>query len=88
MQINMVDHAKIPIEQVRPAIEDILKPVPIRDPEGKVDIRPPVAQTDRTRTSQGSSRDPWVAPCQFKETIAHPVAKLGGKHAAPPSASG
>jgi hypothetical protein len=45
MQIKMVDHVKFLLEQVCPVVEYIVKPVPISNPEGEVDIRPLVTQT-------------------------------------------
>jgi hypothetical protein len=83
----MVEHAEFPIEQVRPVSKNILEPVPIRNPEGEIDIGPPVTQTDRGRTDQSSSGNPWIDPDQFKDTIAHLVTIFGGKHADLPSAS-
>lgn len=86
MQIKMADHAEFLIEQVCPVVENILKSVPISNPEGEVDIRPRVTQADSGRTGQRSSRDPRIGPCQLKDTLAHPVTKLGGEHADLPAA--
>ena len=83
MHIEMVDHTEFPLERRCPVGKNVRKPVPGRDPEGKIDIGPPVARTDGGRTGQGSPRDSRIAPDQFEDTVAHPVAKLGCEHAAP-----
>ncbi len=79
-EVEMVEHTPFPCEHVCPVIKHGLRRDALGDPEGHVDIGPPITAPKRHGAGERTGGDPWVALRQFKDTMTHVVALLCCEH--------
>ncbi|MFL5626101.1 MAG: hypothetical protein ACJ788_10965 [Ktedonobacteraceae bacterium] len=79
-QVKMVEHAPFPRQHVRPVIKNGLRGNALGDPEGYIDVGPPIPAPKRHRAGERTGGDPWVALRQGKDALTHVVALLCREH--------